>query len=236
MEFGRLYGSLFRNPDRYTDVIELLAQKRKGMTRNEMFDNGIGGKLSVILDDLVQCGFIEYTNVLGSRNKIKGCRNALYRLTDFYSIFYMDFCKEKTTDEHYWSHMVGTPKVNTWFGLAFERLCMAPIGQIKHSLGISGIHTEYYSWRSKEVQPAAQIDLIIDRADGMINLCEIKYSSGKYRLTKSEYEKIENRRNAFITENNIRKGVFLTMITSNGLVDNEYASEINQFLTTDDLY
>lgn len=236
MEFGRLYGSLFRNPDRYTDVIELLAQKRKGMTRNEMFDNGIGGKLSVILDDLVQCGFIEYTNVLGSRNKIMGSRNALYRLTDFYSIFYMDFCKEKTTDEHYWSHMVGTPKVNTWFGFAFERLCMAHIGQIKHSLGISGIHTEYYSWRSKEVQPAAQIDFIIDRADGMINLCELKYSSGKYHLTKSEYEKIENRRNAFIIENNIRKGVFLTMITSNGLVDNEYASEINQSLTTDDLY
>lgn len=236
MEFGRLYGSLFRNPDRYTDVIELLAQKRKGMTRNEMFDNGIGGKLSVILDDLVQCGFIEYTNVLGSRNKIMGSRNALYRLTDFYSIFYMDFCKEKTTDEHYWSHMVGTQKVNTWFGFAFERLCMAHIEQIKHSLGISGIHTEYYSWRSKEVQPAAQIDLIIDRADGMINLCELKYSSGKYHLTKSEYEKIENRRNAFIIENNIRKGVFLTMITSNGLVDNEYASEINQSLTTDDLY
>ena len=235
MEYRRLYGSLFRNPDRYTKVIELLSQKRKGMTRGEISASGVSGRLSVILDDLVQCGFIDCTNVLGAQNKINS-RNAIYRLTDFYSIFYMDFCKEKTTDEHYWTHMMGTPKINTWFGLAFERLCMAHIDQIKRSLGISGIHTEYYSWRSKKSQPAAQIDLLIERVDDMINLCEIKYSSGKYLLTKTEFEKIENRQNAFISENNLRKGVFLTLITCNGVVDNEYTSAINNILTIDDLY
>ena len=113
---------------------------------------------------------------------------------------------------------------------------MAHIPQIKAALGISGLHTEYYSWRSKEHLPAAQIDLIIERSDNMVNLCEIKYSNGQYVLNKAEYEKIQNRQMAFVDETKCKQGVFLTLITTSLPKQNEYLSMINGVVVLDDLF
>lgn len=162
--------------------------------------------------------------------------DGIYHLTDFYTRFYYDFCRGKTSDEQYWTHKFTTPKVNTWLGLAYERLCMAHIPQIKTALGISGLHTEYYSWRSKEHLPAAQIDLIIERSDNMVNLCEVKYSNGQYVLNKAEYEKIQNRQMAFVDETKCKQGVFLTLITTSLPKQNEYSSMINGVVVLDDLF
>lgn len=193
------------------------------------------GRLTEILDDLLQCGFISRMGVRAQRGGIKAT-DGIFHLTDFYTRFYYDFCRVKTSDEHYWTHKLATPKTNTWLGLAYERLCMAHVPQIKAALGISGLHTEYYSWRSKEYQPAAQIDLLIERSDNMVNLCEIKYSAGQYVMSKAEYEKIQNRQMAFVEETKCKHGIFLTFITTSAPKQNEYSGMMNGVVLLDDLF
>lgn len=148
----------------------------------------------------------------------------------------MQFCQKATTDEHYWTNMMGRPLQNTWFGLAFERVCMLHIPQIKQKLGIDRIHTEYYSWRSKESVPAAQIDLIIERADNLTHVCEIKYSQMPYTITKDEESRVRNRIADFIAETSIRTGIMPTMITTYGLRANAHSSIAQIVLTLDDLF
>ncbi len=235
-EFHRLYGSLFKNPDYYLKVIDLLAANHQGLTRKEMAQKlNTNGRLTEVLEDLLQCGFISRSAVRAQKGGLK-TTDGIYQLTDFYTRFYYDFCRGKTSDEHYWTHKLATPKTNTWLGLAYERLCMAHIPQIKATLGISGLHTEHYSWRSKAQQPAAQIDLIIERSDNIINLCEIKYSNGSYTLNKAEYEKIQHRQAAFAEETKCRQGIFLTLITTAEPKQNEYLNMMNGVVLLDDLF
>ena len=225
-EYDRLFGSLFRNPQPYTDIIRLLTDNRSGLTRKEIssaLKMESGGNLSKLLTNLENCDFIRKYNV---RERKINSNNGIYQLTDFYVRFYNDFCRNHSTDTHYWSNSLNTPKQNNWFGLAYERLCMAHVQQIKQALGISGIRTEYYSWRSKKSKPAAQVDLIIERADDMVNLCEIKYSRGKYTIDADEEVKIRNRIPAFEQETAIHKAVQLTMITTYGLNDNAHSSDV----------
>lgn len=225
-EFGRLFGSLFKSPQPYVDVVRLLAESKQGMTRKEIADRlgkGSGGNLTKILTNLEKCDFIRKYNV---RERKVNSNNGIFQLTDFYVRFYNDFCRSHSTDSHYWSNSINTPRQNNWYGLAYERLCMAHIPQIKQALGISGIRTEYYSWRSKESKPAAQVDLIIERADGIVNLCEIKYSRDKYAVSAAEEEKLRNRITDFELETGIRKAVLLTFITTYGLKDNTHSSAI----------
>ena len=124
-------------------------------------------------------------------------KNGIYQLTDFYIHFYNEFCKKATTDEHYWTNSLNSPKQNSWYGLAFKRLCMSHIPQIKKALGVERIHTEYYSWRSKESETPAQIDLVIQRADHINNICEIKYSKADYSISAEEERRLQNRINDF---------------------------------------
>ena len=158
----------------------------------------------------------EFIAVYGRRRVGKTflIRSIFQNTFDFYSQFYHDFVKKRVTDRHYWRHLIGTPQENTWYGLAFERVCMAHIPQIIHKLRYDTIHTEYYSWKSKESSPAAQIDLVIDRADGNVSICEMKYSQADYSFTKSEYNKMQNRINAFRTETNCRKGIQPVLVTT----------------------
>ena len=225
-EYERLFSSLFRNPQPYKDIIRLLTDNRSGLTRKEIsckLGKESVGNLSKMLTNLENCDFLRKYNV---RERKINSNNGIYQLTDFYVRFYNDFCRTHSTDSHYWSNSLNTPKQNNWYGLAYERLCMAHVEQIKHALGISGIRTEYYSWRSKNSIPAAQIDLIIERADDIVNLCEIKYSRGKYTIDGNEEEKLRNRITVFEQETGLRKAVQLTMITTYGLNTNVHSSEV----------
>ena len=121
-------------------------------------------------------------------------------------------------------------------GLAYERICMAHIPQIKRALRIDGISTLNYSWRSKTSKPAVQIDIIIERADKIVNVCEVKYSQDKYELDKEEYEKINRRRSTFIKETGLRHASWLTMITTEGLAKGMYSEMIQSQVTLDDLF
>lgn len=121
-------------------------------------------------------------------------------------------------------------------GLTYERICMAHIGQIKHALRIDAISTLGYSWRSKTTRPAAQIDIIIERADKIVNICEVKYSQDEYHIDKEEYDKICKRKNAFMQETGLRHTPWLTMITTEGIARGKYTEMIQSQVRLDDLF
>lgn len=235
-EYGRLYSSLFKNADIYMRVIEVLASCRHGLTRKEIAEKlkiQSGGTLSKVLRELCNCEFVRGYNTREKKIKQK---DLIYQLTDMYTLFYMQFCRQRTTDTAFWTHLMGQPRQNTWYGLAFERVCLLHIPQIKRQLGISQIHTEYYSWRSKEPVPAAQIDLIIERADNLINLCEMKYSQTPYAITKAEDMKIRNRMADFVAETGVRHGIIPTMVTTYGVKPNPYSAIAQAQVTMDDMF
>ena len=235
-EYSRLYASLFNNSEIYMKVIEALSSCKEGLTRKEIAERLkilSGGTLTKVIKELINCDFVRGYNT--RERKIKQ-KDQIYQLMDLYTLFYMQFCLPASTDPAYWTHQMGKPRQNTWYGLAFERICMLHIPQIKHQLGIDQIYTEYYSWRSKQSVPAAQIDLLIERADNLVNLCEIKYSQMPYTITKDEDMRIRNRIADFVGETGIRSGVLTTLITTFGLRQNPYSSVAQVQLTMDDLF
>ena len=233
-EYGRLYKSLFKSPERYISVIRALAKNKKGLSRKEIIGlTGLAenGHLSDILDDLVNCDFIRYYNVTG-----KESNGGYYQLVDYYTHFYLDYGARKVKDSEYWTHMLNTPAQNTWYGLAFERVCMDHVPQILHSIGIDRIQTDYYSWRSEATTPKSQIDLIIDRADGIITICEMKYSADTYQMTQTEAGKIATRLQNYISENSPKKGVQTALVTTVGLKPGKNADVVQNVIVLGDLF
>lgn len=235
-EFRRLFNTLYKNPDKYIDIVKALGRSGKGMTREEL-SHELGcsnnGHLGNRLEDLVCCDLVRKNIV---REKGIKRKDAIYQLCDFFSLFYLSFIDRAEVEHQYWSHHINTSEVNSWMGLAFERICMAHIQQIKHSLRIDAISTQSYSWRSKTTTPSAQIDIIIERADKIVNVCEVKYSQTEYVLDKEEYDKMIRRRNAFIQETGLRHTPWLTMITTEGVARGKYSEMIQSQLCLDDLF
>ena len=237
-EFEYLYASIFKNPEVYLKIIYALGTKKIGMTREEIIKNTDipnSGDLTVKLDELESCGFIRKYTAFGMKTK-----NSIFQLIDNFTLFYYKFLQNYPTDEHYWANQINTPALNNWLGLAFERICLEHINQIKVKLGISGVHTEVNSWYCKADAEkgifGSQIDLLIVRDDQVINLCEMKYSGTNYTIKQEEDENIRNRISDLINVTKTRCAVFPTLITTYGLTDNGYASNIQSVVTLDDLF
>ena len=236
-EYYELYASLFNHPEKYVAVIETLGKKRSGLSREEIIKEGkleSNGKLSEILEDLENCGFIRKYNMIGMKSK-----GALYQLIDCYTLFYFRFIQNNNSnDEHFWSKSIGTGEYNSWCGLAFERLCLLHSRQIKTKLGISGIISSEYAWWTdqKDGNRGAQIDLLIDRNDGVINLCEMKYTKVPFQIDASYEANLLNKRARFIEATQTRKAVHITMVSSQGLERNAYADEIQSEVSGGDLF
>lgn len=241
-EFSELYAALFKNPDPYIAVVEELSRNGIGESREDIV-KGIkakdGGKITTILEDLENCGFIRKYNRIGTRSKY-----ALYQLTDNYTIFYYKFLSDKkNNDPSFWELAQGNPAYNAWAGVSFERVCLQHVPQIREALSINGVITNVCSWktttstdeRSKDAR-GAQVDLLLDRNDRIINLCEMKFASGKYTITKSYDEVLRNKRTRFIEETRTRKAVHITMVTTYGLTHNAYCNNIQSEVTADDLF
>ena len=234
-EFERLYHSLFRNAGNHIRIAEALSKNDSGMTRRELSErSGIsdGGGLTKILDEMEACG------LLGRSFDYKKKRNGdYYKLIDFFTIFHFKFLKSrKGNDPHFWTNFLSYPAHRAWCGYAFERLCMAHVGQIKQRLGISGVISETYTFRSSKQKGGAQIDLIIDRRDGVINLCECKYTGQPYEFTDKDAADLERKKSVFLSETGTKKAIHLTMITASGLVQNANRNEVQAEITLDDLY
>jgi AAA+ ATPase superfamily predicted ATPase len=225
-EFEELYSSLFEKSENHVKIIHALAQSKSGLNREQLMEKtGLpsGGNLSTTIDELLSSGFIAVKTPFGvKRNKIH------YRIDDFFTLFYMKFMRNRTgRQQESWTNLVKKQSWISWSGLAFERLCFAHIQQIKNALGLRVIETAYYSWESKNEDIGSQIDLLIDRADNIINLCEIKFTHAEFTIDKSYAMSLRNKLAAFSSTQK-KKVVFVTMITTFGIKNNEYAKEIVQ--------
>ncbi|MDV0444695.1 hypothetical protein MmiAt1_02300 [Methanimicrococcus sp. At1] len=234
-EFFNLYASLFKNSENHIRVVEALSKKAKGMIRSEISETAKisdGGSLVRILEELEQCGFIRKYHAFDRK------KGYLYQLVDFYTLFYYNFIKDNEyADENSWMNSIDSAQHRAWSGYAFEQVCLIHTRQIKNKLGISGVLTNISSWRSKNSQSGAQIDMVIDRKDDVINLCEMKYSgSGLYVIDKKYSENLGQKKSVFISETGTKKAVHLTMVTTYGISKNMYSSMIQSEIRLDDLF
>jgi hypothetical protein len=235
-EFSILYTSLFRHSENYVNVIQVLAKKNTGLTREEIIAETKlqGGGLTTILEELEQCNFIRTFHTYDKKTK-----GRLYQLIDFYSLFYINFIKTaKQSGSHFWTNLIDNAKHRAWSGFAFEQVCMLHIAQLCRKLGISGVVTYSAAWRSRsrDEQTGAQIDLLLDRKDGIINLCEMKYANAEFVIDKKTDENLRNKKAAFIAETKTRKAVHITMVTTFGVKRNEYWGNIQSEVNMDDLF
>lgn len=215
-------------------TVEVLSKKTCGMTRSEILEalkTKSGNGLTVVLNDLEYCGFVNKYNILKTQ------KNALYRLADFFTMFHFKFIvKSSFYNLQFWSKIQRSAEFYAWAGYTFETLVLQNVEKIKHKLSIGGVETSVYSWRSKTSDPGAQIDLIIDRQDNTINLCEIKFSEAEFVITKAYDKVLRNKIAAFISESKTKKSVQLTFITTYGLKKNEYSSIAQNEVVMEDLF
>jgi AAA+ ATPase superfamily predicted ATPase len=236
LEFDELFSALFPHADKYVDVMKALSQKRGGMMRSEIIaSTGIsGGGLSKILDNLERCDFI----TIYSRYK-SSVRNSLYRICDPYTLFYFKFVHSRNRkDVHFWSNNLTSPSVVAWQGFSFETICIEHLDQIKRKLGISGIGTNSCTWRkvgTKDEQ-GTQIDLLIERADRVINICEMKFSDSAYSITKDYENKLRTKLSVFREETRTTKSVLLTMVTTYGITMGIHSGIVTNEVCMNDLF
>ena len=237
-EFTRLFASLFKHERKYVEIVSALASRTCGMTREQLLEkmpSPCGGEISRYLRELEECGFIRRNPVIGTVKK-----GAIYQLIDNFVLFHFRFLRErKGNDENFWEVSYDKPMINNWRGLSFERICFWHIPQIKRALGISGVIADVYSWRGEtkdDDRQLAQIDMLIDRGDHVINVCEMKFSGDEYVITEDENRKLRRRLELFRAATGTKKGLLLTMITSNGVKRNANSAIVNSEVTLDDLF
>jgi AAA+ ATPase superfamily predicted ATPase len=232
-EFEELYASLFKHSEKHRQVISALSAKRKGLTRDEIIHSAglsSGGELTEVLDELEESGFIRGYVDFFSRKKV-----FLYQLTDCFSLFYLTYMNRiKRTDTYFWSNFYGKSAYNAWLGYSFELLCLLHEHQIKDKLGILGVSTETSCWRSSDGKN--QIDLVLNRADNVVDLCEIKYTLEPYEIEKSYAEKLIHRREAFMMQTKTKKSVHMVMVAAAGVKKNQYSYAVQSIIQLEDLF
>ncbi len=237
-EFQNLYVSLFNNPEKHLHVTKLLSQKIKGLTRSEIVKSSAklssGGGISKVLEELTESGFID--KIIPFRKKVK---DTVYRLSDEYTMFYLKFMDHNIKGSDGWQQVVASNAFNIWCGYAFEGICIKHINAIKRKLGIAGVYTEQSSWRlhGSKNNKGTQVDLLIDRKDGCINLCEIKFSNNVFELSRAYAAALDEKKRILKSHTKTRKSVFTTMITTFGVAGNQYkAQQIDSEIILDDLF
>ena len=185
--------------------------------------------------ELEECGFIRRYVPAGYKEK-----NAVYQLIDNYTLFYLRFLKKNGFDENFWKIQNNSPEVNAWSGVAFERVCLEHVTQIKAALGISGVHTEVNAWQckadSKKGLQGSQIDLLIVRKDQVINVCEMKYSKSEFRVDAAFNKDMRRKISDFLIDSKTKYAIHPTLITTYGVVENEYSTELQSVITGDELF
>jgi len=231
LEYKNLYASLFKKHERHLSIVQALATKGKGLTRADILKRTKfkdGGSITRLLNELEESNFIRKYKAFGKKQK-----EALYQLTDLFSLFHLRFIsKTDANDSNWWINQIESSTFFNWAGYAFEMVCLLHLSQIKKALGISGVQTSVANWQS----PEAQIDLLIDRKDQVINLCEMKFSINAYSINKKYSENLRNKLGSFRQASQTKKALFLTFITTYGLAQNKYSGMIQNDLTMEVLF
>ena len=237
-EFDRLYPALFESPEQHIAIVRALAGTAKGLSRREIIEKinrSDGGTVSRFIEELVVSGFV--SQYISFEDKKK---EQYYRLTDEYSLLYLKFMENmENSDEDAWVKMSETAAYKIWSGYAFENLCLKHIAPIKKALGISGIFSTSSGFYKpgKKGEPGLQIDLLIDRNDKVINLCEMKFYADVWALTQKDSEAIREKIARFKTLTNTKKGIFFTVVSTFGIRQNEHSlGLVDSTLTLDALF
>lgn len=237
-EFTNLYQSLFAAADTHISVVRALAQKPAGLTRKEIIaacSLSTGGTATLLLEELTESGFIS-----SSLPFEKNSRDSIYRLSDEYSRFYLKFIENnRSKGEGTWIRTAASPSWRSWSGTAFESICLKHTKEIKTALGIAGVFSEESTWRyvPGKDQPGAQIDLLIDRQDFCISLCEMKFSETMFTITKAYAAELVKKREVFKNRTHTLKTIFMVMVTTFGTSDNSYkVGLVQNEVLLDDLF
>jgi uncharacterized protein len=234
-EFNYIFSSLFNNAEKHEIILRNIAEKGGTATREAILASAnlrTGGDVSTKLKELEESGFITALTIYSQKSAKK-----IYAITDYYTLFYLKFIDQIGKYEiGDWANRVDDPTINAWAGITFEKICLQHVQQIKNALKIGGVSSRSSIWTNKgtKTNKGAQIDLIIDRRDRVINLCEIKYSINKYTISKNYDQTLRNKIATFKENTKTNKSIFLTMITTFGLHANEYSRSIVQNETTMD--
>jgi len=233
-EFKNLYHSLFDDATRHLKVIRALATNKAGLTRNQIMEEGglsSGGTVTELLEELIESGFVTAWLPYDKKSK-----DAIYKLADEYTHFYLKFMENsRSHGSGTWEKFSGGQSWRSWSGIAFERVCLRHIQQLKKAIGIAAVYTEESAWRYlPKTGKGAQIDLLIDRRDFAINICEMKYSEKEFTIDKAYAGELENKRKVFKEITNTKKSLFLTLVTTFGVQPNEYVSRSVQAMVTMD--
>lgn len=234
-EFNNIFASLFNEHDNHYTIVRILAKVRKGLTRGEIENKSkvkTGGTLTKTLSELEESGFIE------KYLPYKGNKDALFRLSDEYAMFYLKFIENTpVSKKSVWQLIQARQTFKIWCGFTFETICLKHVEQIKEALKISGTYSVNGSWIEKRKKNNAQIDLLIDRDDNVINLCEMKFYNTTYTINKKYAHNIANKVNSFVESTKTQKSIFVTFITTYGLVENQYSNQhVQNELTVNDLF
>ena len=218
---------MFENAESHIEIIRALGTKWKGLTRKEIVNYvplSESGKITKLLQELNHSGFISAYYPLGKKKK-----TMLYRLTDEYSLFYLHFIENKRVPEGgMWQRLTQTPLYKSWSGYAFESLCLNHVLQIKEALRIGGIYSETSSFFfvGNDNLSGTQIDMLIDRNDNVINLCEIKFYKDQFVINKSYADKLRQKRSIFRAVTKTKKQIFITFISTFGLLANKHSIDL----------
>jgi len=220
-EFNQLFASLFDNSERHLSIIKALAKVNKGITRNDLLakcGSVSSGDFSLKLEELIESGFISEFPFYENKKQY-----SLYRLSDEYCKFYLKFIQyNQDVGEGTWQRLSIKQSYHSWAGFAFETVCLKHVHQIKQALRIDAIYSKNSSWFDAD----AQIDLLIDRDDNIMNLCEIKFYNAPFTLDKKYYLNLKNKIAALQNHTKTRKNIFVTFITTYGVIKNEYSTDI----------
>lgn len=241
-EYGFIFRSLFKDSTIYQTVIETLSTKSVGMTREEIARIGKlqnNGMLTEVLENLCRCDFLRTYTSFGKKS-----RGQMFQLVDLFSLFYNRFVVDTNSqDNHFWHNMQDNPTRRTWEGYAFEQVCLHHIPQIKQKLRIGGTLSDICSWQCKPHTDSdgisykgTQIDLLIDRRDQVIDLCEIKYSTNDFSITNEYDEWLRTRKETFRAVTKTRKTLHTVLITTYGLTKNKYSANIHDIVILNDLF
>lgn len=235
-EYDRLFSSLFTAPERIERIVQLLSSRSRGYTRKEIAESlkiTDGGNLSKNLDALVSSDFvIKYVPFECKKTE------AHYKLIDPFCLFYLHFMKNKEAfNESFWQQNASTPSIASWRGYAFENVCFNHIEELKRALGVSGVLSKNSAWTCLDADGKSnQIDLLICRNDNIINMCEIKFYNDDFKVDKDYYRVILRRQNMLAEHISRKFSTHSTLITTFGLLRNEYSNAFVNVIALDDLF
>ena len=235
-EFDRLFASVFARPEEMKSIVKVLSNRHDGYTRGEiarLTNIKQGGGLSKMLEALIVSDFVQSYVPFGH-----SMRDVHYKLVDPFCLFYLRHVAPNGINYGYWQQNQSSPSVLSWQGIAFEEICLMHIDQIKKALGIYGVSSRQSSWalRGDGEKDGTQIDLLIQRNDNVVNLCEMKFYKNDFAVDRA-YDRTLRNRLALLQERLPKRvAVHMTLITTFGLVYNEYSSDFQQVILLDNLF